>query len=129
MKLSELRYYLGLQILKQDTMKITTNSLRYGDEYYEDEDIVFHNEVPEAVKGVIHPDKHDSVKVRLQKLEKKFCKVSHLFVHSPGGESAAQQRRGAGERGEGGAGQGHQAQGQGQAARQDGHYQEHAGSV
>ena len=33
------------------------------DEYYEDEDIVFHNEVPEAVKGVIHPDKHDAVKV------------------------------------------------------------------
>ena len=44
-------------------MKLTANFLRYGDEYYEDEDIVFHNEVPEAVKGVIHPDKHDSVKV------------------------------------------------------------------
>ena len=47
------------------SLKLTTHSLRYGDEYYEDEDIVFHNEVPEAVKGVIHPDKHDSVKVRL----------------------------------------------------------------
>ena len=44
--------------------------LRYGDDYYEGDDIVFHDEVPEAVKGVIHPDKQDSVKVSFQNREK-----------------------------------------------------------
>ena len=59
-------FYLELKLkLKLKNLyypEIKTN-FRYDDDYYEDDDIVFHDNVPEAVKGVIQDGQQDSVKV------------------------------------------------------------------
>lgn len=56
----ELKLKLKLKNLYYPEIK---TNFRYDDDYYEDDDIVFHDNVPEAVKGVIQDGQQDSVKV------------------------------------------------------------------